>query len=166
MELHTFLEMRYQIVAVILFCIGFATLFLHPNLIKKIIGLNLMDAAVFLMLAAVGYVDGLMREIGIACDAKLDIYSSDSIPFADKGVPAINLCRFGAPGANYIHDRRDNLKSKYIDERALDITLQQALCLTDRVANAAAFPISRDISPEIKTKVDEYLFKTPKKNEK
>ena len=58
MELQTLLDMRYQIVAVILFCIGFATLFLHPNLIKKIIGLNLMDAAVFLMLAAVGYVDG------------------------------------------------------------------------------------------------------------
>ncbi len=115
---------------------------------------------------AVGYVDGLMRELGVACDAKLDIYSSDSIPFADKGVPAVNLCRFGAPGANYIHDRRDNLKSKYIDERALDITLQQALFLTDRVANAAAFSISRDISPEIKTKVDEYLFKTPKKDEK
>ena len=58
MDLQTLLDMRYQIVAVILFCIGFATLFLHPNLIKKIIGLNLMDAAVFLMLAAVGYVDG------------------------------------------------------------------------------------------------------------
>ena len=58
MELQTLLDMRYQIVAVILFCIGFATLFLHPNLIKKIIGLNLMDSAVFLMLAAVGYVDG------------------------------------------------------------------------------------------------------------
>ena len=42
MELQTLLDMRYQIVAVILFCIGFATLFLHPNLIKKIIGLNLM----------------------------------------------------------------------------------------------------------------------------
>ena len=58
MDLQTLLDMRYQIVAVILFCIGFATLFLHPNLIKKIIGRNLMDAAVFLMLAAVGYVDG------------------------------------------------------------------------------------------------------------
>jgi len=58
MDLHVILEMRYQIVAVILFCIGFVTLLLHPNLIKKIIGLNLMDSAVFLMLAAVGYVDG------------------------------------------------------------------------------------------------------------
>ena len=58
LDLHTLIDMRYQVVAVILFCIGFATWFLHPNLIKKVIGLNLMDSAVFLMLAAVGYIDG------------------------------------------------------------------------------------------------------------
>lgn len=111
---------------------------------------------------AVGYIDAMMLEKGYPCEVKADIYSSDSIPFTDRGVPAVNLCRFGAPGANYIHDRRDNLKSKYIDERALDITLQQALCLTDRVANAAVFPIAREIPDGIKTKVDEYLFKDKK----
>ena len=114
--------------------------------------------------AVVGYVSALMKEAGFACEAKLDIYSSDCIPFADHGVPAINLCRFGAPGANYIHDRRDNLASNYIDERSLDITLQQALHLSRRVVNAAAFPVEKKISDEIKKKVDEYLFKTPKKD--
>ena len=113
----------------------------------------------------VGYVDALMREMGVACEVKLDIYSSDCVPFADKGVPAINLCRFGAPGANYIHDRRDNLKSNYIDERALDITLQQALYLAKRVDGASVFPIPRAISSEIKDKVDEYLFKKKDKKE-
>ena len=108
---------------------------------------------------AVGYVDALMCEMGVACQTKLDIYSSDCIPFADKGVPAINLCRFGAPGANYIHDRRDNLKCKYIDEKSLDITLQQALGLAKRVIGAKSFPIKKEIAPEIKEKVDEYLFK-------
>ena len=114
--------------------------------------------------AVVGYVSALMKEAGFACEAKLDIYSSDCIPFADHGVPAINLCRFGAQGANYIHDRRDNLKSNYIDEKSLDITLQQALYLSKRVVNAAAFPIEKKISDDIKKKVDEYLFKTPKKD--
>ena len=108
---------------------------------------------------AVGYVDALMKEAGIPCSVKMDIYSSDCVPFADNGVPCVNLCRFGAPGANYIHDRRDNLKSAYIDERSLDITLQQALFLAKRVVGAASFPIERKISDEIKTKVDEYLFK-------
>ena len=107
----------------------------------------------------VGYVDALMKEIGIACNVSLDIYSSDCVPFADKGVPAINLCRFGAPGANFIHDRRDNLKSGYLDEKSLGITLTQALHLAKRTVNAAVFPIERKISDEIKEKVDKYLFK-------
>ena len=107
----------------------------------------------------VGYVDALMKEIGVGCKVSMDIYSSDCVPFADKGVPAINLCRFGAPGANFIHDRRDNLKSGYLDENALGITLKQALYLAKRTVNAEVFPIERKISDEIREKVDKYLFK-------
>lgn len=47
-----------EVAAVILFGIGFTTLLLHRNMIKKIIGLNIMDTAVYLFLAAMGYVDG------------------------------------------------------------------------------------------------------------
>lgn len=112
--------------------------------------------------AAVGYVDAIMKEHGMACGVKMDIYSSDCIPFADHGVPAINLCRFGTQGAGYIHDRRDNLKSGYLDEKALDITLQQVLMLSRHVVNAKVFPIERKISDEIRGKVDEYLFKEKK----
>ena len=56
--LEILVEQRFYVTAVLLFSIGFATLLLHPNLIKKIIGLNLMDTAVFLFLAAMGYVNG------------------------------------------------------------------------------------------------------------
>ena len=52
-----------EVAAVILFGIGFTTLLLHRNLIKKIIGLNIMDTAVYLFLAAMGYVDGRMAPI-------------------------------------------------------------------------------------------------------
>ena len=94
----------------------------------------------------------------------MDIYFSDCIPFADKGVPAVNLIRFGVPGAGYIHDRRDNLKSGYLSAEALDITLQQALMFAQRVDGAKVFPIERKVSDEIVKKVDEYLFK--KKDQK
>ncbi len=53
--LASLIDMRYQVVSVLLFCIGITTLFLHPNLIKKIIGLNIMDLSVFLLLASIGY---------------------------------------------------------------------------------------------------------------
>ena len=46
----------YETVAVIIFGIGFTTLLLNKNLIKKIIGFNLMDNAVYLFLAAKGYI--------------------------------------------------------------------------------------------------------------
>ena len=47
-----------EVVAVLLFGVGFTTLLLHRNLIKKIIGLNIMDTAIYLMFTSVGYVDG------------------------------------------------------------------------------------------------------------
>ncbi len=47
-----------DIVAVTLFVIGFLTLLLHKNMIKKIIGLNIMDTAIFLFLTVQGYITG------------------------------------------------------------------------------------------------------------
>ena len=53
----------YQTAAVILFCIGFSTMLLHKNLLKKIIGMDMMDAAVFLFLASQGYIEGRVAPI-------------------------------------------------------------------------------------------------------
>lgn len=61
--LQALLDMRFEATGILLFSIGFVTLLLHPNLIKKIIGLNLMDCAVMLMLGAMGYVDGRLSPI-------------------------------------------------------------------------------------------------------
>lgn len=55
-----------EVIAVILFAIGFTTLLLQPNLIKKIIGLNIMDTAIYLFLAAKGYIEG--RKVPIIVD--------------------------------------------------------------------------------------------------
>lgn len=52
-----------ETVAVILFGVGFTMLLLHRNLIKKIIGMNIMDTAVYLFLAAKGYIEGGMVPI-------------------------------------------------------------------------------------------------------
>ena len=48
----------YETAAVILFFIGFMTLLLHRNIIKKIIGMNIMDSATYLFLAANGMIRG------------------------------------------------------------------------------------------------------------
>ncbi len=52
-----------EAVAMILFAIGFSNLLLQKNLIKKIIGLNIMDTAVYLFLAEKGYIRGRVAPI-------------------------------------------------------------------------------------------------------
>lgn len=47
-----------EMAAMILFGIGFTTLLLHKNMIKKIIGFSMMDSAIYLFLAAKGYIVG------------------------------------------------------------------------------------------------------------
>ena len=52
-----------EVVSVILFVIGFGNLLLQSNLIKKIIGLNIMDTAIYLFLAEKGYIEGRIAPI-------------------------------------------------------------------------------------------------------
>ena len=49
--------------AVILFGIGLSNLLIQKNLIKKIIGLNIMDTAIYLLLATQGYIEGRIAPI-------------------------------------------------------------------------------------------------------
>ena len=52
-----------EVIAMIIFGIGFANLLLQKNMIKKIIGLNIMDTAVYLFLAEKGYITGRIAPI-------------------------------------------------------------------------------------------------------
>ena len=52
-----------SVAAIILFGIGLSNLLVQKNLIKKIIGLNIMDTAVYLLLATQGYIEGRIAPI-------------------------------------------------------------------------------------------------------
>ena len=54
---------RIQCAAVVLFAVGFSTLLLHRNLLKKIIGLNIMDTATYLFLTSIGFIEGRLAPI-------------------------------------------------------------------------------------------------------
>ena len=64
----------YSVVAVILFSVGFTTLMLHRNMIKKIIGFNIMDTAVYLFLASKGYIEGRKAPIIVNNVMSTDAY--------------------------------------------------------------------------------------------
>ena len=57
--------------ALILFGIGLTTLMLHKNLIKKLIGFNIMETSIFLYLTTKGYISG--RGAPIIIDGMNDI---------------------------------------------------------------------------------------------
>ena len=64
----------HELAAVILFGIGFTNLLLQPNMIKKIIGLNIMDTAIYLFLASQGYVEGRIAPIVVDGVQSMEAY--------------------------------------------------------------------------------------------
>ena len=69
------LFMNYgEAVAMILFGIGFSNLLLQKNLIKKIIGLNIMDTATYLFLAEKGYIEGRVAPIVVDNVTSVEAY--------------------------------------------------------------------------------------------
>ncbi len=48
----------YYLAAIIFFLIGLYIMLIHPNLIKKVIGMNIIDSAIFLFFVSVGYIEG------------------------------------------------------------------------------------------------------------
>ncbi|MBD5105559.1 MAG: cation:proton antiporter subunit C [Lachnospiraceae bacterium] len=63
-----------EAVSMILFAIGFTNLLLQKNLIKKIIGLNIMDTATYLFLALKGYIQGRVAPIVVNGVQEVEAY--------------------------------------------------------------------------------------------
>ena len=105
----------------------------------------------------VNYIQYSTKVQGYSTEVKQGIYSSDSIPFADSGVPAVNFCRFGAPGAAHIHNRFDTLS--FLSPEALEKTARYALAFSRDMVNAAAFPVNREVPKNMVEEVEKYLYK-------
>lgn len=63
-----------ETVAIILFGIGFTTLLFNRNIIKKIIGFNIMDSSVFFFLASMGYIDNRVAPIIVDGNTAAELY--------------------------------------------------------------------------------------------
>ena len=63
-----------QTAAVILFSIGFSTMLLHKNLLKKIIGMDIMDTGIFLFLACQGFIKGRVAPIVVGGVQDVEAY--------------------------------------------------------------------------------------------
>lgn len=106
----------------------------------------------------VHFVDYWMKMNGYPVEVAQDIYSSDSIPFSDAKVPAVNFCRFGVPGSAFIHGRYDVMQ--YLSEEALNKTLSYVLEFSAQMVNSVVCPVEKGIPEDLVKKIDEYLDKT------
>lgn len=105
--------------------------------------------------AAVPYLRCLALEQGFGISVSQDVYSSDSTPFADHGVPAISFARIAPQNTATIHNSYDTMAVMSGGQMVEDIDFLVAFA--DRMANAAVCPIAREIPENMKEKLDHYL---------
>ena len=109
------------------------------------------------------YIKYFGLEHGMSVRAYQDVYSSDSTPFADKGVPALSFARVAPPNTGTIHNSYDTIALMRGEQMEEDIAFIAAF--TERMANAKCCPVKRTIPDNMKDKLDIYLTrKRDKKN--
>ena len=109
----------------------------------------------------VNYISYMGFELGFQVKAYQDVYSSDSTPFADKGVPAVSFARLAGGNLAPIHNSYDTVAVMKTEHMQKDIDFITAFA--SRMANSVLCPVSREIPDNIKEKLDEYLLRKRKK---
>ena len=105
--------------------------------------------------ALVQYISYLSMELGFGTKAYQDVYSSDSTPFADKGIPAVSFARVAPPNTATIHNSYDTVALMKGEQMAADIEFITAF--TQRMANAMRCPVAKTMPDNMKEKLDIYL---------
>lgn len=103
----------------------------------------------------VNYVDYFGKEVGYPVSSKQGVYSSDSTPFADKGIPAISFARISDNGYGPIHNRFDTLK--LINKNNLKKDTEFVLSFAQRMANSFVIPVPKTMPDNMKEELDKYL---------
>lgn len=101
------------------------------------------------------YIQYLSQIAGFGLRARQDVYSSDSTPFADKGIPAVSFAWLAPAGTSSIHSRYDSQKLLSMDNMMGDIAFIGDFVNT--MANAAQCPVAREMPDNMKDKLDIYL---------
>ena len=101
------------------------------------------------------YITYLGAELGFGVNAEQGVYSSDSTPFADKGVPAVSFARRAPQNTATIHNSYDTVALMKGEQMVEDIDF--LIAFANRMANAKHCPVAREIPENMKEKLDVYL---------
>ena len=137
----------------------------HESELEKValnINLDMIGCTMGKFIAVVSAEEKLVDFIKYYCSiegwgiqARLGVYSSDSTPFADKGVPALSFARIATPNQATIHNRYDTMAVMSMEQMQKDIEFLAGFSMT--MANAVKCPVGREMPEKIKTELDEYL---------
>jgi len=105
----------------------------------------------------VHYIEYMGAELGFPVSAKNGVYSSDSTPFADKGVPALSFARLANGSVAPIHCRFDRPDVLSMEQMEKDVAFIAEF--TRRMAMSAVCPVGREMPDSVKKQLDEYLFR-------
>ena len=111
----------------------------------------------------VGYIQYMASELGFGCHTYQDVYSSDSTPFADKGIPAVSFARWAPNNTATIHNSYDTPAVMSGRQMAEDIDF--IVAFASRMAKAVRCPVAREMPDNMKEKLDEYLLRKRPKNQ-
>lgn len=103
----------------------------------------------------VHYIDYMGKELGFPISSKQGVYSSDSTPFADCGVPAVSFARLSPKGGAEIHSRKDVLD--FLDAEIYYKTCEFVIAFAERMQGSIYFPVVQTMPEEMKKELDIYL---------
>ena len=101
------------------------------------------------------YINCFSNELGFSVATRQEVYSSDSTPFADKGVPALSFARIAPQNTATIHNSYDTIAVMSGEQMVEDIAFITAF--TERMVNAVRCPVGKTIPDNMKEKLDIYL---------
>ena len=110
----------------------------------------------------INYITYFALEHGFGISAKQDVYSSDSTPFADQGIPAVSFARIAPPNTATIHNSYDTMAVMSDRQMIEDIAFIESF--VQRMADAVCCPVAREMPENMKEKLDEYLCRKRPKN--
>ena len=137
----------------------------HEGELDKIalnVNLDMIGSIMGRFIACVSAEDGLAAYIryfaaqrGWGIDVRTGVYSSDSTPFADKGVPAVSFARLAPGNQSNIHSRYDTMA--LLSDEQLRLDGEFATAFVSAMADAAKCPVKREIPDKLRKELDEYL---------
>lgn len=103
----------------------------------------------------VHYITYMASELGFGIAVNQDVYSSDSTPFADKGIPAVSFARDAPGNTATIHNSYDTMAVMKGEHMVKDMDF--IIAFTQRMACAKRCPVAREMPEKMKEKLDIYL---------